>query len=99
MIFLAFVIISLFSLAGCSEKAKTVDIVNVVDVYVAGYEEFEDGSSAAVYWKNGERVVLSNLPGSAWATSITVNGSDVYIAGFETSGQNVLESVYWKNGE
>jgi hypothetical protein len=85
------VVINLFFLAGCERPS--------VDVHAAGYEEFEDGSTAAVYWKNGERIVLSNLPGSAWASSITVNGSDVYIAGFEANERGALEAVYWKNGE
>jgi len=91
MKFSALAIFILVFLAGCSGRA--------VDVYIAGYEEYEDGSAAAVYWKNGERTVLPNSSGSAWAISIAVNGSDVYIAGFQTAEQGRPEAVYWKNGE
>jgi len=91
MKFYALVIISLFIIAGCSKQA--------VDIYVAGYEELEDGGVTAVYWKNGERTALSNDSGPAWAISIVVSGSDVYIAGFEAGGQGMQEAVYWKNGE
>jgi NAD(P)H-hydrate repair Nnr-like enzyme with NAD(P)H-hydrate epimerase domain len=91
MKFYVLVITSLFFLAGCSRQA--------VDVYVTGYEEFEDGSVTAVYWKNGEKTTLSTNSDSAWAVSIVVNGSDVYVAGFETAEQGALQAVYWKNGE
>ena len=85
------IIINLLFLTGCSKQT--------VDIYAAGYEELEDGGVAAVYWKNGERIALTNASGPAWAISIVVSGSDVYIAGFEASENSMQEAVYWKNGE
>ena len=70
------------------------------DVYVAGYElihQLQFGSSA-VYWKNGNRIVLSNdKVESAYATSVFVSGNDVYVAGDVFTGTHT-QAVYWKNG-
>lgn len=61
------------------------------DVYVSG----TDGKNA-VYWKNGEEVVLSGAVYGAIANSIFVVGSDVYAAG--SIFGPIPEPVYWKNG-
>jgi hypothetical protein len=61
------------------------------DVYVAG----SDGKNA-VYWKNGEEVVLSNAVYGASANSIFVVGSNVYAAG--TIYGPIPQPMYWKNG-
>ena len=61
------------------------------DVYISG-AEYNDISSA-VYWKNGQKVVLSNKDAAAF--SITVIGTDVYAAGFMWQGGDY---GYWKNG-
>jgi hypothetical protein len=58
------------------------------DVYVAGVE-----GGYAVYWKNGEKIVLDDL-GSA-ASEIVVSGNDVYVAGHDRA----FRVLYWKNGE
>jgi glutamate synthase domain-containing protein 3 len=58
------------------------------DVYVAGYTS----GDSAVYWKNGQLVVLSP---HAIATGIAVSGGNVYVSGY-TSGNT---AVYWKNGQ
>ena len=61
-----------------------------VDVCVAGQED-----GLACYWKNGEKVVLSNR--DSHANSIFVVGNDVYVAGREW-GETKSSAVYWKNG-
>lgn len=70
------------------------------DVYVAGNERIHQlqFNYAAVYWKNGNRIVLSNDSiESANATSVFVSGNDVYVAGDVFTGTHI-EAVYWKNG-
>jgi hypothetical protein len=74
-------------------KTQTGDIPvddGGVDVYVAGVED-----GLACYWKNGEKVVLSNR--ESYANSIFVAGNDVYVAGREW-GETKSSAVYWKNG-
>lgn len=70
------------------------------DVYVAGNErirQLQDNTSA-VYWKNGNRIILSNDSiESAEATSVFVSGSDVFVSGDVYTGTHI-EAVYWKNG-
>ncbi|NVN16967.1 hypothetical protein GUA46_01330 [Muricauda sp. HICW] len=57
------------------------------DVYVAG----NDGSKP-VFWKNGEKTVLSEENGLA--RSVYVDGEDVYVV-----GQLNAHPALWKNGE
>jgi len=52
------------------------------------------GESIAVYWKNGQEVVLAKGPTFTQALAIAVSGSDVYVA-----GENSNRKVYWKNGQ
>ncbi|WP_419032137.1 BACON domain-containing protein [Dysgonomonas gadei] len=63
-----------------------------VDVYVAGTED-----GLACYWKNGEKVVLSNRVSEA--KSIFVAGNDVYVAGGDLGDGNNRNGGYWKNGQ
>lgn len=66
-----------------------------VDIYVAGMND-----SKAVYWKNGQGVILSSQSSEAVATAIEVVGTDVYVAGEE--GDLFVyknnRAKYWKNG-
>lgn len=69
------------------------------DVYVAGYEENENGIEVAKYWKNGIVTDLSDGAQNAEAQSIFVKGEDVYVAGSYYEGQETLQhAVVWKNG-
>lgn len=73
--------------------------VSGTDVYVAGYDFVDHHQKqSAVYWKNGNRVVLSNDSiEQAEATSIVVSGNDVYVSGNVYTASR-SEAVYWKNG-
>ncbi|WP_053003971.1 FKBP-type peptidyl-prolyl cis-trans isomerase N-terminal domain-containing protein [Sphingobacterium sp. Ag1] len=79
------------------------------DVYVSGFKSYASkgadntNKQMAVYWKNGQEIILSTGTGR-YATrstrSIFVSGNDVYVAGMSTD-PNTGESmaVYWKNGQ
>nr|WP_299337896.1 IPT/TIG domain-containing protein [Allomuricauda sp.] len=68
------------------------------DVYVAGYEENDSGTSIAKYWKDGMATSLSDGSQNAEARSIFVVGEDVYVAGFYAQDFETLEqAVVWKN--
>ncbi|HMH34009.1 MAG TPA: hypothetical protein VK543_13310 [Puia sp.] len=60
-------------------------------------------TAAAVYWKNGSMVNLTqNLPDVVAASTkgIAVSGNDVYVCGYLYTGYNdTLDAVYWKNGQ
>ena len=67
------------------------------DVYVAGYEHNERGTSAML-WKNGVGQELS-VENYAQAYSVFVSGDDVYVAGYEIDSQTAKRSaMLWKNG-
>ncbi|GLU43120.1 IPT/TIG domain-containing protein [Allomuricauda sp. NBRC 101325] len=69
------------------------------DVFVAGYEENDNGIWTAKYWKNEEVTILSDGINSAEARSIFVVGEDIYVAGSYYDGQGELQqAVVWKNG-
>lgn len=59
------------------------------DVYIAGMRP----GGGAVYWKNGQRIILSDSSNSS-AGGIVISGNDVYIV-----GQIGDYAVYWKNGQ
>jgi hypothetical protein len=61
-----------------------------MDIYIAG-----STGGKAVYWKNGEPVILND---TGFATSITVSGTDVFVAG-QVGGLVRISAAYWKNGE
>lgn len=61
------------------------------DVYVVGYTY--DNDRTAVYWKNGQLIVLEK----GIATGIQIVDGDVYICGY-VDIDNVSTAVYWKNG-
>lgn len=67
------------------------------DVYVAGYEENNDGKTVAKYWKNGVETSLTNGNQDAIAKSIYINENDIYVALSEYNGREWV-AKYWKNG-
>ncbi|WET67875.1 FKBP-type peptidyl-prolyl cis-trans isomerase [Sphingobacterium sp.] len=78
------------------------------DVYVAGYKSYAGTGSGtnrsmAVYWKNGQEVILSTGSGiyaTRLTSSIFVADNDVYVSGMSVD-PNTGEpmAVYWKNGQ
>jgi len=80
-----------------------------VDVYVAGYERHRTPDQIkhiALYWKNGEKIVLGKH--DSYAESIIVVENDIYIAGYElntdiydpsTNTPYGYDAKYWKNGQ
>lgn len=68
--------------------------VNNKDIYVVG-ADFHESYYYAVYWKNGERIKLSDS--NSYAKSIAFDGNDIYIGGIETSNK-FSKIVIWKNG-
>jgi hypothetical protein len=62
------------------------------DIYMAGYV-YNDASINACYWKNGQRVNLTDENVASIAKSIFVVGSKVYVSGMQND-----QAVYWKDG-
>jgi hypothetical protein len=77
-----------------SSRATAI-AVNGNDVYVTGAS-----NGAAIYWKNGVAVPLTNGSIDTKTTAILLNGSDMYITGGATGadGNSVPIAAYWKNG-
>ena len=71
------------------------------DVYFTSYE-YNQTRSIAVYWKNGNKVILtdpSNLNLAESGSAIYVTGNDIYVAGASKNiDENLVTAVYWKNG-
>lgn len=65
------------------------------DVYMAGLR-YSPGNltTIACYWKNGQRVDLTNGSGIALARSVFVTDTHVYVAGMIDN-----QVVYWKDGD
>jgi hypothetical protein len=76
------------SLAANPGALATAIVVSGADVYVGATLTASDGSTTAVYWKNGAMVTLG--PGTTEA--IAVHGEDLFVAG------NSGGTGYWKNG-
>ena len=67
------------------------------DVYFTGFTHLANGSSEAIYWKNGVPTKLSNDGSISHSSEIAINGSDVYVSGYFTSN-GITIGTYWKNG-
>jgi hypothetical protein len=85
---------------------KSIEVVNG-DVYVVGATIASSASgfgttAAAIYFKNGTQVDLSqNVPNmvAAYTNGMAVSGTDVYLCGYMFTGYNdTNDAVYWKNG-
>jgi hypothetical protein len=72
---------------GNTDSRANSIFVNGNDVYVAGEE-----NNKAIYWKNGQAVIVGNSNSSA--NAIIVINNDIYVAG--KSGNM---ATYWKNGQ
>ncbi|MGJ1435130.1 hypothetical protein [Sphingobacterium siyangense] len=79
------------------------------DVYVSGYKSYASKGAdntnrqMALYWKNGQEVILSTGSGrfgTRSTSSIFVSGNDVYVSGMSqdpNTGESI--AIYWKNGQ
>ncbi len=78
-----------------SEDSNGLSIFNYQgDVFMAGVIYLPGGlTSVACYWKNGQRVNLTDGKGVAIARSIFVVDTHVYVA-----GMNNDQAVYWTDG-
>jgi hypothetical protein len=90
-----------FPLQGGAAAVTSMAVAANGDIYVAGYSY--DFPNAALYWKNGERIVLGEGGGKSHATDLFIDGDDLYVAGWEemplsTGGRTKPIARYWKNG-
>ena len=71
------------------------------DIYVAGSEILEGGSSmSAALWKNGVAVPLTPSGRVSYAHSVFVSGSDVYVVGYaQQKDTGTWCATLWKNGK
>jgi hypothetical protein len=63
------------------------------DVYVAGYEFYDDWHTRAIIWKNGKAIILGDSLSNSNASSVFVSGSDVYAVGSKEK-----KAMLWVNG-
>ncbi len=79
-----------------SKESNAMSIsIHKNDIYLAGYLwSSGDPTAIACYWKNGQRVNLTDGKVHAIARSIFVTDDHVYVSG--VIGQ---QAVYWKDGE
>lgn len=76
-----------------TDKDGVKPVEKEVDVYVAGLTDVS-GKSTAMYWKNGEAVILGQYNSSA--NDIVVTGGNVYVVGDEIN-EGIYDAVYWVN--
>jgi hypothetical protein len=89
------------------ETVASAIFVDGTDVYIAGYEWFDDGSDlgdvAPRLWKNGSQQYLESNEEDGWgewcfADSVRVHNGDVYVGGFTDIVDGYDRAVIWKNG-
>ncbi|MDR1120528.1 MAG: hypothetical protein LBM08_06380 [Dysgonamonadaceae bacterium] len=89
-----------FNLTQLGETMDGKPLEKKYDVYLAGFLDLEAGELG--YWKNGEKIYLSNAYGHNTNNNVTgmaVLGNDVYASGYIMEADNNMRAVYWKNGE
>ena len=100
------IILFLLFIISCGSASLNSNVP--VDVYVGGNSFISTTNvPVAVYWKNGEMVILSKE--YSRVTSIAVKGSDVYAGGYiikfdpsipsEYEVASITVPGYWKNGK
>lgn len=84
--------------ASTTSYSQVNDIVVIDnDVYAAG-SLAADGFFHAVYWKNGEIVILGKSKKYMTATALAIDGENIHVAGVETTEDKTNIARYWKNG-
>jgi hypothetical protein len=87
--------LALLTLTGCSDDP---DPVKRSDIYWVGTAPVEGKANrAAIYWKNGEPVYLTDGTQEASASVITFSGSSIYVLGESPLADTEVPS-YWKDG-
>jgi len=71
--------------------------IHDTDVYITGMT-FTSGKTTAVYWRNGQKIVLADNASVGGNIAISSCGCDVYIPGEVRVSDYDLRPVYWKNG-
>ena len=88
------------SIPGLEEGVATAVASNGNDIYVSGYISASNGISnpySAVYWKNGEMIVLPGGRFGAKALSIVLFSGQLYITGFVNEGGANIAAL-WVDG-
>ena len=79
-------------------NAETMATVSIdPDIYIAGAEIMTTDSfsgSVATYWKNGEKITLSNFEQSSNAHNIFKEDGTLYVAGQQRVGLS-SQAIYW----
>lgn len=77
-----------------SEDSYAISIfIHQSDIYMAGYLYGYSSPNIACYWKNGQRVTLTEGNVNAIATSVFATDTHVYASGTIND-----QAVYWKDG-
>jgi hypothetical protein len=70
---------------------------NGARIYISGTINYANGTTTAVYWRNGKLIKLTKADVISSTSAIAVKDTNVYIAGsIITNGETM--AVYWKNG-
>ncbi len=70
------------------------------NIYVSGFDTPDGFNRRALYWKNSQKVELTDGSTDALAYCIASDGDDVYVGGYIQDANNKREgaAVIWKNG-
>ena len=70
------------------------------NVYVSSFDTPDGFNRRALYWKNSQKVELTDGSSDALAYCIAADGDDVYVGGYIQDAVNLKEgaAVIWKNG-
>ena len=66
------------------------------DIYLSGI--FESDNYIACYWKNGEKIDLSDETYDSIAYDICIYDDNIYVCGYYVQ-DDIKTACYWKNGE
>ncbi len=86
-----------------SDGKKDAHVTSIVvsdnDVYASGSALNSKNQSYALYWKNGNAILLTDSTTNHYALGedIVVVDGDVYVAGYKFNGHTNI-AMYWKNG-
>ncbi len=94
---LLLVSIIILALQSCSKNDPKPEPAIAKGLYLAGIMPVGKTYAAAVYWRNGDPVYLTDGTTDADVTDITVSGSSIYVLGRAPLG-NTYIACYWKDG-